>query len=112
MEHRRLRPVEPRKNPAGKITLGIVVLVLLFGAGTISSYVIEFQWWKEMGQVDTWLDMLGYGLAPVTAATLLSFAVLFLAHARGMKFARASLRDSPTYAKLSTFGLLVLSYFV
>src|SRR5579863_7319473 len=112
MEHRRLKPVGPRTSPAGKVTLGIVLLVLLFGAGSIAGFVIEFQWWKEMGQVDTWFDMLGYGLAPVTVATLLSFIVLFMAHARGMKFAGASLKESPTYAKLSAVGLLALSYFV
>ena len=53
----------------GKITLLIVLVALLFGAGSIAGYVIEFQWWKEMGQIETWLTMLWYSLAPVAAAT-------------------------------------------
>src|SRR5579872_4029732 len=111
MEYRRLKPVGRRGSPAGKATLVITLLVLLFGAGSIAGFVIEYQWWKEMGQVETWFDMLGYGLAPEAAATLLAFLVLWIAHARGMKFAMASLRDNPTYATLSTAGLLLLRFF-
>ena len=70
------------------------------------------QWWKEMGQTATWFSMLTYGLAPVAAATLLAFAVLWIAHARALKFAGTSLREHRTYAKLSTLALLVLGYLV
>ena len=81
MDQRRLTP--GRGRPARKVTLLIVLVVLLFGAGSIAGYVIEYQWWKEMGQTETWLDMLWYGLAPVVAATVLAFVALFMAHARG-----------------------------
>jgi hypothetical protein len=54
--------------------------------------------------------MLWYGLAPEVAATLVAFLVLWIAHARGMKFATVSLRDNPTYAKLSTMALLLLGF--
>src|SRR5579872_5934079 len=112
MEYRRLKPVGRRGSPAGKATLVITLLVLLFGAGSIAGFVIEYQWWKEMGQVETWFDMLGYGLAPVTIATLLSFCVIFLAHARGMKFAGVSLRENPGYAKLSALVALIVGYLI
>jgi uncharacterized membrane protein (UPF0182 family) len=109
-----LRPLEPPrgKRPVGRVTILIILVALLFGAGTIAGYVIEYQWWKEMGQIETWFDMLWYGLAPVAAATVLAFLVLFLAHSRGMKFAYASLKENRTYAKLSTLALLVVSYLV
>ena len=87
-------------------------MVILFGAGSIAGYVIEFQWWQEMGQVDTWFDMLGYALAPVVAATLLAFAVLWTAHLRGLKFAVIALRDNPVYARISAIVLLGVSFFV
>src|SRR5215510_15171567 len=104
MEQRRFEPV--RRRPVGKFTLLIVVLALLFGASTIAGYVIEFQWWKEMDQTDTWFTMLWYSLAPVAAATLLAFFVLWMAHAGGMKFAHASLRENPTYARIAFLALL------
>jgi len=110
MDQRRLSTV-PRR-PLPKVTLLIIMVVLLFGAGSFAGYVIEYQWWKEMGQTETWLDMLWYGLAPVIAATVLAFLALFAAHARGMKFADASLRENPTYAKISAVGLLAVSYFI
>src|ERR1700731_5466340 len=111
MVQRRFEPVgSGRRRNAGKVALLIVALVVLFGASTVAGYVIEYQWWREMGQVETWLDMLWYGLAPEAAATLVAFLVLWIAHARGMKFATVSLRDNPAYAKLSTLALLLLGF--
>src|SRR5436190_5853799 len=110
MEPRLLKP--GRKRPMGKLTLAIVLLILLFGAGTIAGYVIEYQWWQEMGQTETWFNMLWYGLAPVAAATVVAFVALFLSHARGMKFAFSSLKENRVYARISTLALLLLSYFV
>jgi hypothetical protein len=111
MAQRRFEPVgSGRRRNVGKVALLIIFLVVLFGASTVAGYVIEYQWWQEMGQVQTWLDMLWYGLAPEVAATLVAFIVLWIAHARGMKFAAVSLRDNPTYAKLSTMALLLLSF--
>lgn len=110
MDQRRFEP--PRKRSVGKLTLLVVLVALLFGAGSIAGYVIEYEWWKEMGQRETWFAMLWYGLAPLAAGTVLAFVILFTAHARGMKFAYASLKENRTYAKLSTLALLALAYIV
>jgi len=75
----------------------------------MASYVIEVEWWKELGQFRTWLSMLYYGLAPVALATLLAFAALWTAHARALKFARTRLRDHKVYARIATLGLLLVS---
>jgi uncharacterized protein len=61
--------------------------VILLGARSLASFSIEYQWWKELGQIDTWLAMLAYGFAPMLAATLIAFGVLWVAHARALKFA-------------------------
>ena len=50
---------------ASRITLIVLLLVLLFGTRTLASYAIEIQWWKELGQFNTWLSMLYYSVAPV-----------------------------------------------
>ncbi|MCL4401516.1 MAG: UPF0182 family protein [Acidobacteria bacterium] len=90
----------------------IVLFVLLVGARTVASYIMDFAWWKEMGQTATWFSLLWYGIAPVTFATLAAFAVLWLAHARALKFAGTGLGEHPLYAKLSALGLLALAYLI
>jgi uncharacterized membrane protein (UPF0182 family) len=102
---------EPRSH-ATLITVVIVLLILLAGARSIASYAIDIEWWKELGQFNTWLSMLYYSVAPVAAATLLAFAVLWLAHARALKFADTSLRAHPIYFRISTLALLVLAYLI
>ena len=87
----------------------IVVGLILLGAPIVASYVIEYQWWREMKQVPTWIDMMLYTLSPVAVATLLTFGVLFAAHARGMKFAGIRLREHSRYAKLSAAVLLLIA---
>src|SRR5579872_7329091 len=88
-------------STAGRVTLIVILLLLLIGARSLASYAIEIEWWKELGQFNTWLNLLTYSLAPVAAATVLAFAVLWIAHARALKFAGAGLRDHPIYARIS-----------
>jgi len=102
----------PEGPPRLVITLIVAVIVLLFAAHTIASYVIDVEWWKELGQFDTWLSMLTYSFAPLAAATVLAFAALWIAHARALKFAGTSLGEHGLYAKLSALGLLILGYII
>jgi uncharacterized membrane protein (UPF0182 family) len=101
-----------RRGLRALVVLPVVLVLILLFARTIASYTIEYQWWREMSQVPTWIDMMLYRLAPVAAATLLAFAVLFGAHQRGMKFAGIKLRDHSRYATISAAALLLLAYLV
>ncbi|HUI77305.1 MAG TPA: UPF0182 family protein [Bryobacteraceae bacterium] len=101
-----------RRSPATRVTLIVLLLILLLGARSIASYAIEIEWWKELGQLNTWFSMLYYSLFPLVAATLLAFAVLWVAHARAIKFAGTSLREHRLYARLSALGLLILAYII
>ncbi|HUB79072.1 MAG TPA: UPF0182 family protein [Bryobacteraceae bacterium] len=107
IEHGRARP-----RRAGYIALIVALLVVLFGARSMASYAIEIAWWKELGQFRTWLSMLYYSVAPVTLATIIAFAVLWLAHARALKFADTSLHEHRLYSRLSALVLLLLGYLV
>ena len=102
----------PRRSPATRITLLAILLFLLFGIRSISGYAIEIEWWKELGQLNTWFSMLYYGIAPVTAATLLAFAALWISHARALKFAGTGLSEHKLYARVSTAALLFLGWFI
>lgn len=101
-----------RSSSAGRITLIVILLLLLLGARSLASYVIEIAWWKEVGQFKTWLNLLTYGVAPVAAATVLAFAALWMTHARAVKFAGERLREHPLYARISTLALLFLGYLI
>ena len=94
------------------IALIVLAIVILLGARSLASFSIEYQWWKELGQIDTWFAMLAYGFAPMLAATLVAFGVLWLAHARALKFAGTGLSEHPLYAWISSAALLFVGYLI
>jgi hypothetical protein len=95
-----------------RIALIVGIILLLIALRELALYAIEVAWWKELGQLETWIGMLTYSVAPIAGATLLAFSVLWITHARALKFAGSSLRDHGLYAKAAALGLLVLSYFI
>ncbi len=109
---RQIGPGRRLSSPAALIAAGVVLVVILLGARTIASYAIEAAWWKELGQFHTWLSLLSYSVAPVAAATAVAFFVLWIAHARALKFAGTRLGEHPLYSRLSTLAALALGYFI
>ena len=97
---------------ATRITLIVIALIVLFGARSFATYVIEIEWWKELGQFNTWLSMLAYSTVPLAAATLLAFAVLWMAHARALRFAGTALREHKLYTRISSAALLFVGYLI
>src|SRR3954452_11396615 len=100
------------RSPATKITIVVLIVLLLAFARTAASYSIEVKWWQELGQFNTWLKMLYYGLAPLAGATLVAFAALFLTHARALKFAGTGLGEHRLYSRISLLVLLLLGYLI
>ncbi|MBC7927014.1 MAG: UPF0182 family protein [Bryobacteraceae bacterium] len=96
----------------GLILLVFVLLALVFGARSLAGLVIEYQWWKELGQLSTWQNMLLYSALPVALATLVTFVVLWIVHARGMRFGGRRQSDHPAYARGATVALLLLSWII
>ena len=94
--------------------IGIVILlfVLLIGARWAASIMIDYSWWKELGQVNTWIDLYAFTTLPVAGATLITWIVLLVAHARGVKFAGGRVSDYPIYSRVSSVVLLALAFFV
>ena len=101
-----------RRSPATRITLIFVLLVLLLSTRSLASYLIEIQWWKELGQLTTFFSMLYYSVAPVAAATLVAFVVLWVAHARAVRFGGSRLGENRLYARISTLLLLGLAWII
>ena len=69
------------------IVVAVLAIVALWASSTAADFVIEYNWWKEIGQVSTWAGMLWYSIAPAAAGAVIAFAALWMAHARGLHFA-------------------------
>ncbi len=95
------------------IRVFILVLVSLAFLGwaipTAANFVIEYNWWKEVAQVNTWISMLWYSIAPTAVGALLAFIALYVAHTRGLHFAGIRQRDYPFYSRLVPVGLAVIA---
>src|SRR5450755_241422 len=112
-QYRSIDRGSPKRGGRGaRITMIVLAIMILFGARSLASFSIEYQWWKELGQLDTWFSMLAYGFAPILAATLVAFGILWIAHARALKFAGTRLSEHPIYAWISSAGLLFVGYLV
>ncbi|MGD0000793.1 MAG: hypothetical protein ABSE21_11905, partial [Bryobacteraceae bacterium] len=59
------------------VVLAAVVFAILIAGRWLADFAIDWQWWGEIGQRDTWIAMLAYGTGPVLAATVILFAVFF-----------------------------------
>jgi len=108
---------ETRSLPAprprwGLTAVAIVVAILLLGARAIASFFLEYLWWKELGQLPTWVDMLIYSATPVVLGTLLAWLVLLVAHARALGFAGVRARRHPFYRRVMAVVLLAVSWLV
>jgi uncharacterized membrane protein (UPF0182 family) len=105
-------PAGDERRRVWPVIVLVIAAVAVVALVTVSKTIIQYEWWKEMGQVSTWIDLLTYQIAPVAVAALLGFVVLFIAHQRAMRFSGFRLRLYPTYAKLATGAALLLGIFV
>jgi len=96
-----------------RIRILITLLLLLVFVGwaipAAANFAIEYNWWKEIGQIPTWFGILWYRTIPVTLGTLVAFLSLYLAHARGLHFAGVRPRDVGLYSRLIAVGLALVA---
>jgi uncharacterized membrane protein (UPF0182 family) len=89
--------------------LAVAVFVTIFWLlPAAARLVIDYNWWREIGQVDTWVGMLWYSVAPVTVGAVIAAVVLWIAHARGLHFAGVRVRDYPFYRWVITVLLAIV----
>jgi uncharacterized protein len=91
------------------VALAVLLLILVWTISTASDYIIEYSWWKEIGQASTWISMLWYSIAPAAAGALVAFVGLWVAHARGLHFAGSRPRNSRLYSRLVAVVLAIVS---
>ncbi len=74
-----------RQRRGGLLSLIILLIVLLFCSRYIASTLIDYSWWSEVGQVDTWISLLLYGTGPIVLAFLLFFFAFWIAFKVGIR---------------------------
>ena len=100
-----------RLRRAAFFILVAAFILLLAGANWAASLLIDYSWWKELGQVNTWIDLYAYSTLPVAAATMITWIVLLTAHSRGVSFAGGRVSDYPLYSRVSALVLLLIAFF-
>ena len=90
-----------------RIVIAFLVLfaVAFWAIPACANFIIEYNWWKEIGQTATWFSMLWYSIAPAALAILVAFLALYVAHARGLHFAGIRPADVRLYSRLVPLGL-------
>src|ERR1700737_1139208 len=99
-----------RPSQIGKlIVLAFLLGVIMWVTTTDATFIIVYNWWKEVGQVDTWIGMLWYSIAPTAAGTIIAFVALWVAHGAGLRFAGIRQQDFRVYSRLIPVGLALLA---
>ncbi len=86
-----------QKRRRGLIVAAIIIFILLVASRWIASTLIDYAWWQEMHQLDTWISLLIYGYGPVLLALVLLFAAFWTAFRLGIR--RSS--DTPLFGVFS-----------
>ena len=91
------------------LMLAVLLAISLWAITIAANFIIEYNWWKEVGQVGTWISMLWYSIAPFAAGAFVAFIALWMAHARGLHFAGVRRQDFLLYSRLITVGLAIMA---
>jgi uncharacterized membrane protein (UPF0182 family) len=94
MSQRTFGPTRRRVTP---IAVLIALFVLFFLSKFIAaSFLIDFEWWREMRQLDTWVSLLMYGTVPVCVVAVIYFAAFWAAYKLGTRRATEMMRTGRT----------------
>jgi uncharacterized protein len=106
------RQIPGRQARGGCLWYAIVAIILFVAARVLCSWAIDYQWWKEMGQLHTWFSILAYSVIPATGATIIAFVIFWIAHSLALQHVHVRLREHPLYARLSAVGVFLLALIV
>jgi uncharacterized protein len=105
----RHRQLPGRQARGGCLWYLIVAIVLFIAVRLLCSWAIDYQWWKEMGQLHTWFSILAYSLIPTTGATIIAFVVFWTAHTLALRHARVRLSEYPLYARITALAIFFIA---
>src|SRR5256885_176267 len=79
----RLIGQKPRRSSL--LLVVILLLALLVCSRYIASTLIDYEWWSEVHQLDTWINLLLYGTVPIVLAAILLFCAFWSAFKIGIR---------------------------
>ena len=85
-----------KKRPGGLFFFVVLALIVLISSRFIAGTLIDYAWWNELHQVDTWINLLLYGTVPILLAILFFFAAFWTAFRLGIRHTP----DAPLYGFL------------
>ena len=103
-----MRPTQIRNL----IVLAALVGLSLWAITIASNFIIDYSWWKEVGQVGTWVSMLWYSIAPIGTGVVVAFIALWIGHEKGQGFAGVRRREFRMYSRLIPVGLAIVAVLV
>lgn len=92
----------------GGILLGLFLLLIM--GKSVASAILDYQWWNEVGQLETWWKQMYVHTAPIFYATVFGYVVLWVTHARALKASGAGLAQYPWYGRMSSLALLPVAW--
>jgi uncharacterized membrane protein (UPF0182 family) len=99
----------PYSRRSGLILFAAALILLLIFGRSLCSLLIDYKWWGEMGQVNTWQRMWLYRYVPDLAQWLILAVVLWVAHALGLNYAGGGGRVRGRYTLIVTGAILLVS---
>jgi hypothetical protein len=105
-------PPARARLPVRLIWLAVLLFALIIIARETAQLTLEYSWWREMGQVGTWVGLFTYAYTPVTIATLFAFLALWATHRMAMRFAGVNKEPHRIYLRLVSLGLLFVGWVI
>lgn len=100
---RRIGPVRP-------VWFLLALILIFLVTRWASSLILEWAWWNELNQVDTWVNLFTYAYLPLTVATLVASAFFWLTHRSAMVFAGVDRKAYRTYARIASLAFLFIGW--
>ncbi|MEO5950935.1 MAG: UPF0182 family protein, partial [Chloroflexia bacterium] len=82
------KPGRPTVTRRGGFGIGgwlLILFIAIASARTVARTWIDYAWWSEVGQAETWGQVLLYGWLPSIAAGLIAFPILWFLYNRAMR---------------------------
>lgn len=84
-EPRAGRYIGRRQRRGGVLLVVIAIIAILFCSRYIAGTLIDYSWWSEVHQVDTWLSLLLYGTGPLLLTIIIFFIAFWVAFRLGIR---------------------------
>jgi uncharacterized membrane protein (UPF0182 family) len=105
-------PIARRRRTGRAVTIAVSLIALLIVLRSGATLAMEWGWWSEVGQLDTWLGLFTYAYAPVTVGTILAFAALWITSRRAFHFAGGTQERNRIFGVITVLILLFIAWFI